>query len=71
MFRFKLRKKGYPNLGTTMKTAEEIAKEMNLARDKQMEAERQKRPDVAVIQKTRFEALLWVLGKEYASATIR
>jgi hypothetical protein len=44
---------------------------MNLARDKQMEAERQKRPDVAVIQKTRFEALLWVLGKEYASATIR
>lgn len=71
MFRFRIKKPTYPNLGSTMKTSEEVAAEMKVARDKQMEAGRQGRKDIEAIQKSRFEALLWVLGKDYASAQVR
>lgn len=60
----------YPNLGATMKSAEDIAKELNLARDKQMEAMRQKRADIEIVYKSRYEALMWVLGKD-ATTIIR
>jgi len=68
---FKKESNKYPDLGSKMKTAEEVAAEMIVARDKQLEAGRQNRPDLAAIHKTRFEALVWVLGKDYASATVR
>lgn len=72
MFRFGLKKKAeHPVAKSTMKTEEEVTKELNLTRDKQMEAGRQGRKDLEAIHKARFEALLWVLGKEYASATVR
>lgn len=78
MFLHSLTKKLFPKslvvkkeFAPTMKSAVEIATEMNIARDKQMEAERMKRPDLAIIQKTKFETLLWVLGKDYATASVR
>ena len=61
------RERKYPDLGKTMRSALEIAEELNRAREKQMEAERQKRPDIAVIQKARYEALMWALGKDATS----
>jgi hypothetical protein len=67
----KKRKHKYPHIGDTMKTAMEVAEEMNVAKGRQLEAERQNRSDIAILQKTRFEALLWVLGKDYATPTIR
>lgn len=58
----------YPELGSKMKTAVEIASELTICRDKQLEAARQNRKDTELANKIRFEALVWVLGKEYASA---
>jgi hypothetical protein len=66
-----IKKRRYPHLGENMKTPLEIAEELNRAHGLQLEAERQKRHDIMVIQKARYETLLWVLGKDNASTTIR
>lgn len=71
MFLFGIKKIKYPKLGVSMKSAEDVANELNNARDKQLEAARQGRKDLEVVYKSRFETLCWVLGKEYDSATVR
>jgi len=67
----KTKKRSYPNVGDTMRDAVEIATELNIVHDKQLEAERQRRPDISMPLKARYEALLWVLGKDNATSTIR
>lgn len=71
MFLFGVKKRKYPHIGDNMKSALDIAEELNKTRDKQLEAARQNRKDLEMVYKSRFETLCWVLGKEYASATVR